>query len=334
MAGKKFSLSDEARKLVNKFPGVCTRTLARRLSKDLNIPFENARSAIRYVRGQSGEKLRKEAKDKSSFIPRKTKPVTPQMPPSIKDSWEQFDLGTGVKIAVLSDIHVPYHDEKALLEVVNFCKKRKPDIVLINGDYGDWYSISRYQKNPAKRKFKRELKSQIDGLSWIRHQFKNSRIVFKAGNHDERWDHFLWNHAPEISDLPQVRLPSILKLKKNSIEYVGDQRPIKAGDLNIFHGHELPRGIASPVNVARGVFVKTYDTILVGHHHRTSTHVEGDWKHREVSCWSTGCLCELTPEYARINKFNLGFAFVTVLSDGAVDVENYRLCLNYKIRRS
>jgi|688.fasta_scaffold210886_2 predicted phosphodiesterase len=334
MAGKKFTQSDAARRLVKKLPEASTRTLARRLAKELNIPFENARAAVKYVRGQSGEKKRRMVKDKSSFVPRKTAPVVPSMPPSLKDSWEEYDLGNSIKIAVLSDIHVPYHDERALAEAVNFCKKRKPDVVLLNGDYGDWYSLSKYQKNPGKRNFKRELKLQIQGLEWIRHQFKSAKIVFKAGNHDERWDHWLWNFAPEITNLHQTRLKSILKLKKFGIDYVGDQRPIKAGDLSIFHGHELPKGIASPVNVARGVFVKTYDTVMVGHHHRTSTHVEGDWKHREVSCWSTGCLCELTPEYARINKFNLGFAFVTVLQDNAVDVENYRMDLEYNIRRA
>jgi hypothetical protein len=54
---------------------------------------------------------------------------------------------------------------------------------------------------------------------------------------------------------------------------------------------------------------------------------------RETTCWSTGCLCDLRPEYARINKFNHGFASVQVYGDGQFDVHNFRIA-NGRVRSS
>jgi hypothetical protein len=213
-----------------------------------------------------------------------------------------------------------------------YLKKRRPDVVLLNGDYGDFYTISRFLKNPKKRNFKREIKLQRDGLQWLRSQFPKARLVYKLGNHDERFDHWMWNHAVEISDLPQVRLPSILGCKKLGIEVVGDGRPVMAGKLAIFHGHELSGGPFVPAMPARSAFLRATASVMVGHHHRTSTHVQPNWKHEEIACWSVGCLCDLSPEYARVNAFNHGQAVVDVDADGQFQVSNLRLNADYVVR--
>lgn len=44
-----------------------------------------------------------------------------------------------------------------------------------------------------------------------------------------------------------------------------------------------------------------------------------------VSTWTTGCLCGLHPEFARMNEWNHGFAYVTSDIDGAFTVENKRI---------
>ena len=86
--------------------------------------------------------------------------------------------------------------------------------------------------------------------------------------------------------------------------------------------------------MARGAFLRTLHTVLVGHGHRTSGHAESSMWHDEVFCWSQGCLCDLTPEYARINRWNHGFAVVTVDKDGTFDVDNLRISKQGKVRSS
>ena len=321
-----------AERLCRKFPAAPSRTLARRIAAECKVTAEQARDVIRVVRGLHGKTHKAHTPDKSLFRKPSRKPHKPKLPPSLCETWEPFDLGCDVTVGVISDLHIPYHDQQAVEAAVAYLKKRKPDVLLINGDYGDWYSVSRYMRDPKKRRLKREIKMQRDGLQWLRSQFPKARIVGKEGNHELRWSHYLWNAAVEISEFPQVRLPRILGMKTLGIEYVDNQRPIMAGKLPIFHGHELGKGISSPVNAARGVFMRMISTALVGHHHRTSSHTEPNWRHEEIVCWSTGCLCGLNADYAVINKWNAGFAVVEVAADGQFQVDNLRLNTDYAVR--
>ena len=45
----------------------------------------------------------------------------------------------------------------------------------------------------------------------------------------------------------------------------------------------------------------------------------------ETVCFSTGCLCDMRPAYAVLNKWNHGFAVVVVRDGGEFDVSNLRI---------
>ena len=129
-------------------------------------------------------------------------------------------------------------------------------------------------------------------------------------------------------------LDNWLRTHRLGIDIVDDQRIVLVGELPVLHGHELPRGISSPVNPARGAFMRTKHTVLVGHQHQTSGHCEPNLFHAETFCWSQGCLCNLAPEYARINRWNWGFAVVEVAADGQFDLENMRITKDGIVRSS
>jgi hypothetical protein len=134
--------------------------------------------------------------------------------------------------------------------------------------------------------------------------------------------------------MPEMGLDRWLHLDKHNISLVEDKRIVMLGQLPVLHGHEKGKGISSPVNQARGAFLRLNHTVLEGHGHRTSGHCEPDMFGREVFCWSTGCLCELHPAYAPINKMNHGFALVDVQADGEFDVTNLRITAEGKVRQS
>lgn len=331
-------VTDEAERLVKKHPDTPTRTLARMLSKSHQITIEKARNVLRYRRGNSGVKNRKQISDTSDVRPNQPAGWKPAIPPSLAEPWLPFDLGNSHKTAILSDVHLPYHSEIAVNAAVKFFKKMKPDNVLINGDLMDFYAISRYQKDPSKVDFNAEIESGTEFLAWLRHTFPNSRIIYKDGNHDERWDLWIFNNAPLLEKLPKKLkvaakehlsglMDAALECKESDIERVKDGRPVMVGKLPVLHGHESGKsGLASSVNGARGLFLRTLSTMLVGHSHRTSQHAEADWKHKQTSTWATGCLCELNPAYWRIgNRWNWGAAFVEVDSSGDFNVENFRI---------
>lgn len=307
--------------LCKKFPKTASRTLARRAAEEYSITLERARCLVRTARGNHGGRMKPHAS-----VPRENgkSGTVPKMPPSVAEKWTPHEFHHH-RVGIISDCHIPYHCETALQSAIKHLKGHSIDSLLINGDFCDFYTISRWVKNPKKRDFKAERVACIAGLEWIRHEFPKIPILFKAGNHEERWDHWLWNHAPEISDEPEMRLDAWLKLDQFGMDFVTDQRPVMVAKLPVFHGHELGKSVFSPVNPARGAFLRTHHTVLIGHSHQTSGHADTNLWHEETFIWSTGCLCDMNPEYARINRWNHGFACVTVGDGGDYDVENFRI---------
>jgi predicted phosphodiesterase len=326
-------ITEMARKLCRQHPDAAARTLARRLVKETNgaITLKAARSRIARQFGVNGAADRKRTKAAAVRPPRQAGEI-PAMPPSMAEEWSPYVMRVLGPVGIISDVHVPYHSEAAVTAAVEFLKTQSLAGLLLNGDIADFYAISRYMKDPAQRDFKGELDAVRAFVAWLRSEFPDIPIVLKAGNHEERWTHWLWQHAVEISDDPRMSLGAWLDLDKHNVELVEDQRPVMLGKLPVLHGHELPKGMAAPVNVARGAFLRTLSTVLVGHSHRTSNHAESDMWHREVATWSTGCLCDLRPDYARINRWNWGFAVATVHDRGAFDVHNYRVMNDGTVR--
>jgi len=326
-------ITEIAKRLARMHPDAPARTLARRLVKEANgaITIEQARLRIQRQFGVHGKKHRKEIKPVAPRAPRASGEILP-MPKSMAETWTPHRMNVVGNVGILSDVHVPYHSEIALAAAVGFLKDQNLSALLLNGDIADFYAISRYMKDPKQRDFKGELDAVRAFLAWLRQQFPGIPIVFKTGNHEERWQHWLWQHAAEISDDPRMSLTAWLGFSEHDIELVEDKRPVMLGKLPVLHGHELPSGMAAPVNVARGAFMKTLSTVMVGHSHRTSNHAESDMWHKETGCWSTGCLCDLRPDYARINRWNWGFAMVAIHKGGAFDVHNYRVMHDGTVR--
>ena len=324
-----------ARKIVKANPDHPARGLARMLAKESNgaITIEQARCRIRTQLGTHGKKMRKDSKPAAPRAARQAG-VSYSMPQSLSEPWTPHVFKVIGKIGVLSDVHIPYHSETAVAAAVAHLKKEKLAGLILNGDMCDFYTISRHQKDPSKRDFSGELEACRNFIGWIRQSFPKIPIVMKAGNHEERWQAYIWQHAPELCKERRMSLHSWLDLDRHDIQLVEDKRPIMAGKLPILHGHELPHGIAAPVNPARGAFMRTLSTVLVGHSHRTSAHAEANMWHDEIFCWSQGCLCELTPEYARINRWNHGFSTVTVEKSGQFEMTNFRITAEGKVRTS
>lgn len=324
-----------AKQLVRDFPDHTCQGLARMLVKDSNnaLTLKQARHRIARQLGVHGQRDRKRQPN-IGREPRAAGVDYAGLPPSIARPWTPHRLDVTGRIGILSDCHVPYHSMVAVKAAVEYVAAAGVAALVLNGDICDFYSISRYMKDPRQRDFSGELEACRDFVAWLRATFPGIPIVYKSGNHEERWQHYIWQHAPELSREKRMSLQSWLDLDKHGIDMIEEGRPIMAGKLPILHGHELPRGVAAPVNPARGAFMRTLSTALVGHSHRTSAHAEADMWHNEIFCWSTGCLADLTPEYARINRYNHGFAIVDVHDGGEFDVENLRITADGKVRTS
>jgi predicted phosphodiesterase len=298
-----------------------TLKLARIMYKENNLAFkdlDSARASLRYLEGKTGKHLIPRGIEK---LP--DRPKNPyKLPQSDEATYEPYILNHK-KVLVLSDIHIPYHSIDAVTAAIDFAKREKPDAILLNGDTIDFFQLSRFCKEPGKRSFAHELESFKEFFNVLQKTF-NCKIYFKLGNHEERYNHFLWMKAGELDGVNEFKLEEIIKARAEGIEVIGDKRIIKAGDLNIVHGHEFGGSIFSPVNVARGLFLRAKVSAVQGHNHQTSEHTESNMNGGIITTWSTGCLCELHPAYLPINKWNHGFCIVDVDGD-KFEVRNKRI---------
>ena len=314
--------------LCRKFPDAPARTLARKLHDENPALFPNldlARSAVRRVFGVVGERHRKQPHAKLKREPRKAGAVPP-LPESCEANWEPHQIDAR-RVLVLADLHLPFHSVSAIDAALAYGARFDPDHILLNGDVFDFYGISRFDKEPGKPKIADELRCGREFFAHLRHRFPKSDITFRYGNHDRRWDKYLTLNAAVLLDDHDLR-DDILTIwhkragiTENGVRVVREQKPVMLGKLPVFHGDELPRGMASPVNPARGAFLRALASLLHSHLHRTSEHTERTMDGRTITCRTTGALCGLHPEYARINKWDSGFATVEVGSDGNYECE-------------
>jgi predicted MPP superfamily phosphohydrolase len=300
----------------------------------LFVDLESARSVLRYIEGKTGKHGKKFVKSKE-FAMETHRPFNPySLPPSEEKEYVPHIIEGPQRIAALFDIHCPYHSIEALTAAIEWLKAHEPTIVVIGGDFFDFYGLSRFLKDPDKRSPAEEIRIGVELLKALFTALQPKNVIFKMGNHDERFEHFLWQKMGEMSglqdleELKDITLENILRKRLGHtfpMEFVGEKRIIKGGNLNIAHGHEFPSGISSPVNIARGLYMRAKANAICGHHHRSSSHVETTINDEMVTTWSVGCLCELHPLYMPINSWNHGVALITLDEEGKVDVQNKRI---------
>lgn len=311
---------------LRKYPSTASHKLAAVIFSEVPGLFkvpELARTAIRYYRGASGDAKRRNLTP-DTYIPKVS------MPLSEPENFETYILpDDAYPLIVGGDAHIPYHDQDALEIFIERAIEMEAKTVLLAGDWIDCYQVSRFQKDPRKRSIKEELETFKDVIGIIKSALPKAKIIFQKGNHEDRIDAYIMSNAPALFGLDNLTLNGLLDAKTLGIEIVGNKRIIKAGHLHIVHGHEFGMSVFSPVNPARGLYMRAKKSALCFHHHRSSSHAETAINGDKIITWSGGCLCGLHPEYLPINNWGHGFTEVT-MDDGMFSVRN-RDIVNYRL---
>jgi len=323
-----------AKQYLDRFPDSPTLTIAKIMQKE-NPEFwgsvENARSALRFYRGNMGKNKKNKPKDKKYLRENGKAGFKYELPASLAIEWLPYDIKIKNKILLISDIHIPFHDFIALKTIFDFSKEFNPSIILFNGDIIDCYSISKFEKNPKHRFVKDELNAFYKLLDYIFNQHDKVKILYKFGNHEDRYKYYLWTHSEALFGIKQIELSHILQYDEsgnkryNNFEIIEDGRIINVSNMPILHGNEFFKGLTNPVNPARGVFLRGISSCIVSHWHKTSEHTEQTLKEKLITTKSIGCVCYLHPEYSRLNKWNHGFATIDLKGEKLYNIENYRI---------
>lgn len=300
-----------------------TLKLARIMHQDNPLRFpsvERVRHILKYIEGKNGAKSKTVSTNK--ILPERSR--TPyKLPEAEEFNFEPYIIDAK-KVLVMSDVHLPYHDVPAISAAIEYAQNEDIDAILLNGDTLDFYSLSRFIKDPKARSFAHELLTFQLFIEALGHAFPSAKVYIKLGNHDERYQHYLWTKAGELDGVEEFELKNIIKKRAPEAEVIGDKRIIKLGALNVLHGHEFGQSVFSPVNVARGLFLRGKVSAMQGHNHQTSEHTESNMNGEITTTYSVGCLCNLTPGYLPINKWNHGFAIVDINGQD-FHVRNFRI---------
>lgn len=215
------------------------------------------------------------------------------------------------KVAILNDIHTPFEDKHALGAVMNGIKYMKPNKVILLGDIVDFYSISRFDKNPERElHLKEEIETNYDMLqTFMKYVPKDCEVTYVPGNHENRLDNYIVKRAPELHWVPGLKWFEILKLKKLGIKHI-DKRWMEYRGVMFSHLNKS--------NKYGGYTAKNLGTDFnrpIVHSH---SHKEGHVRHGNLEFHDNGCLCDLNPEYmseAGPSVWNHSFMVIDYIGD-------------------
>lgn len=306
--------SERAREVLDKFPTISSRAAARLLARELGVSENAGRNAVRAVRGIMPGKSNKIRPTHKATVSRG------YLPKGVKSNYAPVALEHGMW-GIVGDLHVPFHHEESLELAVKEIRKRGARKLLINGDFADCHAVSRYAADPRKRDFPAEVRACKDVLEWLRGKF--DRIVWKLGNHEERYEHFMWANCPVFLGLERFSFEGVFDA--GDIEIVRDKRPVMLGKLAVLHGHEYRFAISNPVNPARGLFLRARTSSVCNHFHQASHHGSKRLGGEAISCWSLGCLCDLNPDYMPLNEWVHGAAVCDVDGEGNFEMQAFKI---------
>jgi hypothetical protein len=308
-----------ARRYCEQYPAISTKQLSEKMHKEHPLLFATiagARSRVRYFRNL----------DKHHANP---DPIPFEFPDPVPDKWAPVEFTARGNGLIIADIHQPYHDMVALRTAINHAISEKhTDYCLILGDGMDCHTVSNFEKDPEARNFASELNGMRTFLRSLTRTF--GQVWYKLGNHEDRYRRYMWERSAALWNLNEFHLPKMLTeweeiggkfatpeqagtrtRVKIPVTMVGDNVPIFIGKhLTALHGHEYQKGLTQPVNPARGMFLRSNACTVSAHGHRTSNHTDSDIRNNVLSSWSIGCLCQMHPRYASLNKWNHGLGML------------------------
>ena len=273
---------------------------------------EQARTMVRYYRGAKGEAARA------------------KLPESRIIDWQPYPI-TESSAIVSSDFHIPYHDVEAMDIMLDRLAELSAQALILDGDVMDMYQASSFSRDPSQMSLADEMDLVCDFIQGIQHDFPSVKIYYKLGNHEKRWESMLRLKTPELVGFDFTSSKKLLETRLPGVIVINHTTPITYGKLTIIHGHEYGGGSGMPVNPARLMFLKAKKSVLCGHYHQKSEHQEPTISGDTVGAWSIGCMCDLHPEYAPLNKWSMGFAELSLEEDGTFGVRN-RSIIDYQLR--
>lgn len=114
-----------------------------------------------------------------------------------------------MKVLVVGDTHMPWHDKKALTKIYNLVLEEKPNVVVQIGDNYDFYTLSTYAKT-LSIKPSLDIKKAITEVNkfWqlMRTFCPKGKFYQLMGNHEARFRKRILERLPQLEGVADYNL--------------------------------------------------------------------------------------------------------------------------------
>ncbi|MDA2925806.1 metallophosphoesterase [Acidobacteria bacterium AH-259-G07] len=217
-------------------------------------------------------------------------------------------------VVIANDFQIPFHNQKALALFKVFLRREKPDWLILNGDFHDFWEISNFDLTPRTGKeFLEEIKIGQKILKSFRRILPKARITWIEGNHEFRLRRYLIHKAKELYGLPGLSVPELFGLKELNIKYIpcsqGASRFtsnfIRVGNLYVGHWPTVAKHAGY---AAKGLVDDKGVSLLQGHTHRFGAHARTTVDGRVLLGIENLCMCKAS--YISHPNWQMGFSVV------------------------
>jgi hypothetical protein len=175
-----------------------------------------------------------------------------------------------MKYVVISDLQVPYHDQRAVDTVCEFIADWQPDVLLNVGDDTDSPEPSRWTKGMAGE-YAGTLQRNLDKTVQVHAQFRSALGVGKPyhvmrSNHGDRVETYVRRYAPALAPLRSLFIENLLAYETLGITYHRSLYEFTPGWV-LAHGDEGSL-IRTPGGTAMGLVRQLGKSVICGHTHK------------------------------------------------------------------
>ncbi|QFG25467.1 metallophosphoesterase [Actinomadura sp. WMMB 499] len=175
------------------------------------------------------------------------------------------------RVVIISDLQIPYHDRRALKNVIRFIGDYQPDLVGQIGDLNDYETPSRWNLG-TKLEYAQRVRSdsevtKTEFLGPLREVY-NGPVKIWEGNHDLRPRTYLSDKAPALAEFADdLHFAKLLDFETFGVELAEPFLKLGPDTVGI-HGHEIKGMSQIAGTTAYNHAQKAGANIVMGHTHR------------------------------------------------------------------
>lgn len=213
---------------------------------------------------------------------------------------------------VFSDVHGPFNDPRFIDEkgqglILDIAEDIDVTHILLNGDILDFYWFGAYAKSAyVLTRLEDEIEWGVEFFKNLRKRFPKQKIVFNAGNHEDRLDRFMQSKGCPLPFQDRLRLDILLQLERYDIEWYRYNNAYHIPGTGVVVQHSPP---SYGQNAARtSLLKKLVGSYIFGCAHRPDSAYLSSYDGRRHECHVLGWLgsTDLTEDHKEVFSYTKG----------------------------